>query len=81
MSQEASETVEMFVARLRKKAVFCNFGDVERTDEMIRDQVIEKCSSSRLRRKFLERRNITLAQAREVAQIRRWHKKQQVQWK
>ena len=68
MSQEASETVEMFVSRLKEKAVFCNFGDGDRTDEMIRDQVIEKCSSSRLRRKFLERRNITLAQVRELAQ-------------
>jgi hypothetical protein len=37
-------------------------------DENTRDQVIEKCSSKRLRRKLLERHNVTLQQLREIAQ-------------
>ncbi|XP_060085396.1 uncharacterized protein LOC132564788 [Ylistrum balloti] len=68
MSQEPTETVDIFVTRLLEKAAFCDFGDRVCTDEMIRDHVIEKCSSSRLRRKFLETRNITLVQVREIAQ-------------
>lgn len=49
MSQNTTETIEQFITRLRQKAVYCNFGD--NIDEMIRDQVIKKCCSSRLRRK------------------------------
>lgn len=50
--QEHSETVEQYVARLRQKAVHCEF---ENTDEQIRDQVIENCRSSKLRTKLLEK--------------------------
>ena len=65
MEQKASKTVEQYITRLRQKAVSCNFADV---DENTRDQVIEKCSSKRLRRKLLERHNVTLQQLREIAQ-------------
>lgn len=65
MTQTATETVEQFITRLRQKAVYCNFTDI---DESIRDQVIEKCYSQRLRRKLLERNNVTLQQLREMAQ-------------
>jgi hypothetical protein len=65
MSQTETETVANFTTRLRQKAVYCNFAD---TNEMIRDQVIEKCNSSRLRRKLLERGDVTLEQIQEIAQ-------------
>ena len=58
-------TVEQYITRLRQKAVFCDFHNI---DENIRDQVIEKCYSQRLRRKLLERNNVTLVQLREIAQ-------------
>ena len=45
--------------------MFCDFHNI---DENIRDQVIEKCYSQRLRRKLLERNNVTLVQLREIAQ-------------
>ena len=64
MEQTASKTVEQYITRLRQKTVYCNFADV---DENTRDQVIEKCSSKRLRRKLLERHNVTLQQLREIA--------------
>ena len=57
-SQQVNETVEQFITRLRERAVYCEFGAAK--DEVIRDQVIEKCSSHRLRRKLLEMRDLTL---------------------
>ncbi|CAG2236573.1 unnamed protein product [Mytilus edulis] len=65
MEQKPQETIDQFITRLRQKAIYCNFGNV---DEAICDQVIDKCSSKRLRRKLLERHNVTLQQLRETAQ-------------
>ena len=52
ITQSSEETVDQFVCRLRQRAASCYFG--EREDEYIRDQLIDKCYSSKLRRKFLE---------------------------
>ena len=65
MVQLPSETVHKCITRLRQKSVYCDFHNV---DENIRDQIIEKCYSQRLRRKLLERNNVTLPQVREIAQ-------------
>ncbi|XP_068758051.1 uncharacterized protein [Montipora capricornis] len=51
--QESEETVDQFVCRLRQRAINCEFGESE--NDYIRDQVIDKCYSSKLRRKFLEK--------------------------
>ena len=51
--QESGETVDQFVCRLRQRAINCEFGGNE--GDYIRDQVIDKCYSSKLRRKFLEK--------------------------
>ena len=64
MSQALGEKVDQFVSRLRQKAAMCNFGDV---DEGIQDQLIEKCSDWKLRRKFLERTNATLKDLQDIA--------------
>ncbi|XP_064653072.1 uncharacterized protein K02A2.6-like [Lineus longissimus] len=64
MQQEADETVDQFVARLRRQAQFCNFTNI---DADIRDQVIDKCKSSKLRRKLLEKVDLTLKQAQDLA--------------
>ena len=53
ISQSSEETVDQFVCRLRERAASCEFGD--REDEYIRDQLIDKCYSAKLRRKFLEK--------------------------
>ena len=53
MSQEESETIDQFVTRLKQKSLSCDYG--ESSDELIRDQVIDKCRSVALRRKLLER--------------------------
>ena len=47
--QKADETVSQFVIRLRKLAQHCEFGAV--TDAFIRDQVVNKCVSKKLRTK------------------------------
>ena len=51
--QESEETVDQFVCRLRQRAINCEFGENE--NDYIRDQVIDRCYSSKLRRKFLEK--------------------------
>ena len=47
------ETVDQFVCRLGQQDASFEFGD--REDEYIRDQLIDKCYSAKLRRKFLEK--------------------------
>ena len=58
------ETVDQFIARLRKQAQNCNFND---PDVDIRDQVINKCRSLVLRRKLLGKENLTMEKVHEVA--------------
>ena len=53
IAQESEETVDQFVCRLRQRAINCEFGENE--NDYIRDQVIDRCYSSKLLRKFLEK--------------------------
>lgn len=65
MSQKTDETVDQFVARLRRQAENCEFSD--KLEENVRDQVIDKCSSSLFRRKLLEKgQSLTLAIAQDL---------------
>ena len=67
MQQMEGETIDQFVCRLRQKAISCDFANV---DEAIRDQIIEKCKDSRLRRKFLEKASdATLTVLQETARV------------
>ena len=50
ISQSSEETVDQFVCRLRQRAASCDVG--EREEEYIRDQLIDKCYSAKLRRKL-----------------------------
>ena len=51
--QASNETVDQFVCNeLRQRAASCDFGESE--DDYFCDQLIDKCYSSNLRRKFLE---------------------------
>ncbi|PFX23119.1 Transposon Tf2-6 polyprotein [Stylophora pistillata] len=66
ISQESRETVDQFVCRLHQRAATCEFGVNE--DDYIRDQLIDKCYSSHLRRKFLEKEGtVTLGDLLRVA--------------
>jgi len=54
MRQEENELVIQYVARLRRQADFCSFNE---KDIQLRDQLIEGCRETRLRKLFLERGN------------------------
>ncbi|KAK6192673.1 hypothetical protein SNE40_004107 [Patella caerulea] len=70
MSQLPTETIEQFITRLRQHSESCQFGDLGAVNERIRDHVIDKCCSSQLRRKLLERgTDLTLSQLRETARV------------
>ena len=64
MTQKEGETVGQFIARFRKQAQNGNFTN---PDIDIRDQVIDKCRSSELRRKLLGKETLTLQKVQEVA--------------
>ena len=65
-SQLPGETVVVFVQSLRELAAKCNFGAL--TDEFIRDHLIEKTLSARVReRLLLEPDSLTLDRAVELA--------------
>lgn len=65
ITQSDKETVEQFITKLRQQAVYCDFAN---QDEQIRDQVIEKCRSHKIRAKLLEKgKDLTLEQLRTIA--------------
>ena len=77
LPQAEDEPIDTFVTRLREAASRCQFHDTARE---IKDQVVQKCTSDRLRRKAL-REDLSLdnllkvARAMELADHRQW------QWK
>ena len=52
ITQNPGETVQQFVTRLRRSAKDCDFGTD--TDNPIRDAVLNKCTSTYVKRKWLE---------------------------
>ena len=67
MHQLEGETIDQFVCRLRQKCISCEFSN---DDEAMRDQIIEKCSDPKLRRKLLEKAtNATLNMLLETARV------------
>ena len=63
--QDKDETVDQFVCRLLQKAAYCDFHNV---DEVVKDQLEEKCSGAEMRKKFLEQKSdATLQELQDVA--------------
>lgn len=58
LTQEPDEKIALFAMRLRKQAERCDLGD--KLEEHVKDQLIGKCASSRLRRKLLALGDATL---------------------
>ena len=50
--QEEDETVDNFIVRLSKLSISCDFSELQKED-MIRDQVVDCCRSTDLRKKLL----------------------------
>ena len=66
--QGQGESVEQYIVRLRQKAEPCEFGNNNAVEIQIRDQVIKKCKSHKLRRKLLEKgRDLSLRQLRDIS--------------
>ena len=66
MKHEEHETVDQFVVRFRNQAVNCEFGDLK--NEQIRDQIIDKCRSTELRRKLPSKgQDLTLTETQRIA--------------
>lgn len=63
--QKESETVEQFSTRLKHLALTCEFGDMK--EDLIRDQIIDKCKSHELRRKFLLVEDLKLPKLLDIA--------------
>ena len=63
--QEPSETIEGYVAELRKLAKGCNFEGQE--DRMIRDRILVGCKSEHVREELLKDATLTLKKAIDIA--------------
>ena len=63
--QEANETIEGYVAELRKLAKGCNFEAFE--DRMIRDRILVGCKSDQVREELLKDPALTLKKAIDIA--------------
>ena len=56
-TQDPLETMDTYVTRLKRLVQTCDYGT---SNEMIRNQVLEKCYSTRLRRRLLREETLTL---------------------
>ena len=68
--QQQNERTDAYVTRLRALCSHCDFVcscKISLVDDMILDQVIQNCSSSDLRKKYLREENITLTRLLEIA--------------
>ena len=71
-AQHSNESTAQWVSSLRQLASTCDYGD--RVDEFVRDQIVEKTSSSRLRQRLLLEKDLdlhktlTMAEAVETAE-------------
>ena len=62
--QSTDETIDNYYVRLSKLALSCEFSD---KNEIIRDQVVNSCNSSKLRKKLLEEDNLTLEKVQQTS--------------
>lgn len=68
IKQEKGERVGIFAMRLRTQAEKCDFGNT--LDDNIKDQIIEKCVSTKLRRELLKLGdNVKMEQVMKAAKI------------
>ena len=63
--QGETETIDNFIVRLSKLAVSCEFAGDQKND-MIRDQIVDACKSTELRRKFIAAQDLTLEKVLKI---------------
>ncbi|PIK48057.1 hypothetical protein BSL78_15069 [Apostichopus japonicus] len=64
-AQLPGESVDNYIASLRQLTKYCEFNVF--TDEMIRDQLVEKTTSSRIQERLLLEKDLTLGKAIDIA--------------
>ena len=64
-AQRTNETTSQWVSSLRQLATTCGYGD--RTEEFIRDQIVEKTTSARIRQRLLLEQDLDLQRALTIA--------------
>ena len=64
--QESGETIDRYVTRLKYLVKSCEY---DNPDDRIRNQVVDKCSSNRLRRRLLRETPLTLAKTLTIARL------------
>ena len=68
IKQGHNEAIDQFVTKLRQQAKFCDFMDIE---DQIKDQIVDGCIDSDLRKKILEKGdNVKLPEVLKIAQAR-----------
>lgn len=67
MKQNTGESIDAFTVRLRIQAERCDFED--KVEENIKDQVIQSCLSSAMRRGLLKRGDASLEEILKIAKI------------
>jgi len=66
--QNSQETMDNFITRLRQLIVSCEY-PADQKNDIIRDQVIEKCKSQRLRVRLLRETDLTLEKIQQMARL------------
>ena len=64
-AHKADESIDTYLTNLRELAKSCDFGTLE--EEMIREQIVDKCSSRTLTRKLLQQDDLDLAKTIKIA--------------
>ncbi|XP_034056171.1 uncharacterized protein LOC117535746 [Gymnodraco acuticeps] len=64
-AQRHDETIAQYVSALREMMVLCEFGNAEQ--DMLRDQIVEKAYSGRIRERLLLEDKLTLDKAIQIA--------------
>ncbi|CAC5396187.1 unnamed protein product [Mytilus coruscus] len=63
--QNENESIDSYVTRLKNLAKTCDFGTM--LNDAIRDQVIDMCYSTKLRRRLLREKDLTLEKVQDIA--------------
>ena len=65
-SKQEDKTVDNFIVRLSKLSISCDFSELQKED-MIRDQVVDCCRSTDLRKKLLAESDLTIEKVRTIS--------------
>ena len=68
-SQEPGETVDGYVAVLRRMIKNCNYGDVKIEERILRDRVVVGVSNETIRQKLLQEPGLTLKKCIDIARV------------